>query len=91
MSKVNVTAEEVLWSINRFDKIAVQMMFGMSLVDIQQSGDDSELIRALAFIQMRRDGAKDDEAREASFALTLRELTEYFSEPSQESGKDSTA
>jgi hypothetical protein len=91
MSTSTSSAEEILWSINGFDKIAIQVLFGMSLADIQKMGDDSELIRALAFIDMRRSSLSDQEAHKAAMELTIRQLTEYFPEPDAESGKDSTA
>lgn len=92
MSKTDVTAEEIAWSITGFDKIAIIKAFGMSLPEIQKAGDNMELVRVFAYVDMKHRGTPDKEAREQALNLTVRDLTNYFPEPEsdEELGKGET-
>lgn len=93
--KTNMTADEFLESLTGFDEIAIEKAFGadvMALADTRQSA----FIRSLVFVQHRRDGLKDLEAKAAALAMTLGEVLAAFDDddevdpedPVTDSGKD---
>ena len=89
MSATTQTAEEVFDSLTGFDEIAISQHFGRTVSDLG-SQDQSMFGRALVFVVKRREGANDDDARNAALGLTLTDLVGFFAEASEESGKDET-
>jgi hypothetical protein len=82
------SAEEVFDSLTGFDEIAISQHFGRTVSELGEK-DQSMFGRALVFVLKRRDGASDDEARNAALGLTMKEFTAFFAEPSEdEAGKD---
>jgi len=69
--------DEMANSINGFDQIAIKKMFGDSLASIGQS-DATMFMHVLYFVQLRRQGAKDPEARNQSLSMPLKELSALF-------------
>jgi hypothetical protein len=86
MAETDKTAEEVLDSLTGFDEMAIKQHFGSPISDL--ATDQSMLARALVFVLRRRDGKSDDDSRNDVLAMSLKEVLGYFSEESQESGKD---
>ena len=89
MSEIDQTAEEVFDSLTGFDEIAIAHHFGSTVADLAEN-DTSMFGRALVFIVKRREGATDDEARNAALGMTMREYNnDFFAEKSaEEAGKD---
>lgn len=85
----DLTAEEVFDSLTGFDEIAIAHHFGRTVAELAEK-DSSMFGRALVFIVNRRDGATDDDARNAALGLTIKEFNKgFFAEPSEaEAGKD---
>ena len=73
MSQTDLTAEEVLDSLTGHDEVAIAHHFGQTWTSLAEA-DSSMLSRALAFIVKRREGATDDDARNAAMGLTVKEL-----------------
>lgn len=86
MSQTDQTASEVFDSLTGFDEMSITQHFGRPISELV---DDSSMFgRALVFVLKRRDGANDDDARNAALEMTLKAVSGYFAEESQESGKD---
>lgn len=69
------SADEVFESLNGFDEIAIERAFG----EITSLKDRPMMfLRALLFIETRREGQKDAEAKQAAMNATMRELTDHF-------------
>lgn len=89
MSESKLTAEEAFDTLTGFDEIAIAQHFGRNVGDLGVN-DVSMFARALIFVFKRRDGATDDEARNAVLAMPLKECNAFFGEANaEESGKDS--
>lgn len=69
------TPDEVFESLNGFDEIAIERAFGeiTSLKDRPMF-----FLRALVFIERRREGLNDKDAKQAAMDATMRDLTDYF-------------
>jgi hypothetical protein len=89
MSQTDKTAEEVLDSLTGFDEMAIKQHFGQTVAGLTK--DETMLGRALVFVLKRRDGLVDDDARNAALEMSLKGVTSYFAEDSEESGKDEPA
>jgi hypothetical protein len=87
MSETDQTAFEVFNSVTGFDEMAIAQHFGRTVGDLF-TGDSSMWARAMAFVVKRRAGANDDDARNASLEMSLLQLSEFFAEESEGSGKD---
>lgn len=86
MTKLNQTAGEVFDSLTGHDEMAITQHFGRTVGDL--TDDSSMWGRALVFVAKRREGANDDDARAAALDMRLKDVTTYFAEESEESGKD---
>jgi hypothetical protein len=86
MAEVQQTAEEVFDSLTGFDEMAITQHFGKTINDL--AGDPTMFGRALAFVVERRGGASDDEARTTVLGMALKDVTGYFAEETDASGKD---
>lgn len=97
-TKTLLDPEELAGSVTGFDEIAIAKAFDMDLVDMQQKGRSTLMMRALLFVVRRREGMKDGEARKAVLEMTLGEVMEAFDtdepdevdpdDPVTEAGKD---
>lgn len=92
-----ITSDEMLESLTGFDELAIEKAFDadwQTLVTQKQT----MFLRALIFIQFRRDGKSDKDAKAAVMGLTLGACNDFFSDeelpdldpdqPDSESGKD---
>lgn len=83
-----LTAEEVFDSLTGFDEIAITQHFGRTVSELAEK-DQSMFGRALVFVVKRREGATDDEARNAALGLAMKDYVAFFPDASvEESGKD---
>lgn len=97
MSTSGLTAEEVTESLTGWDEIAVAKHFDG--FDLYMSGEAKPmlLLRALAFVHLRRaEAGTDAAAHKAAMDLTVADLYDYFEQddeanpedPDTDSGKD---
>jgi hypothetical protein len=98
VSQTTLVPDDVFYSLTGHDENAIAQHFGNTVFDLAQ-GNGSMYLRSLIFVLKRRDGATDDEARNAALDMAMKEITDYFSEaieaeseedeqPEAESGKD---
>lgn len=66
----------MLMSLTGFDEIAIAVRFGQKIGELRE--DAVTAGRAMAFVHMRRGGAKDAEAYEQAMNMTMREVVDYF-------------
>lgn len=90
--------QEVVESLTGFDEIAIEQAFGAGIVTLLDT-KATMATRALVFIQRKRDGMKDPEARKAAMEMRLGDVQDLFRdddeqddaevpEPVTETGKD---
>lgn len=102
MSATTTTADEAFDSLNGFDEIAIAKQFGNQIHQLHPDnpgGSPFGFLRALVFVDLRRNGEKDAEAFTKAMTLSVRDLNTYFAEaepeidpddPDTDLGKDST-
>lgn len=94
MSNTDLTADEFFDSLTGYDEIAIGKAFG----DLESLREKPfTFLRALVFVDLKRQGNRDPEAKQAALELTIGALGEYFADdepevdpddPDSESGKD---
>lgn len=67
--------QEAIKSMTGFDEIAVKQKFGTPIVELLQ-GDQLQGLRAILFVEFRRDGKKDDEAFHRAQEISISEVNE---------------
>lgn len=90
------TVSEAMNSLNGFDELAIEKAFGSTWESMAEKRP-STLTRALIFVQFRRDGQTDAEAKKAALSMTLGQVQGYFAQddelmpddPTTAAGKDS--
>lgn len=94
-----VDANEFIETLTGFDEIAIEKHFGSRWGTLAEQ-NPTMLLRALVFIEFRREGQSDPDAYKAALSLTLREAQDRFpdaeeeftpDEPETEGGKDDSA
>jgi hypothetical protein len=99
MNTQDQTVEDMVKSLTYFDEMAIEQAFGVDWSNLAQNKPVT-LLRALCFVQLRREGKNDHEAKQAAFEMSLdtvqntwvEEDEEVFvDEPTTESGKDVNA
>lgn len=81
--------EELAESLNGWEEIAVQKTFGFSIDDFENQGTLG--IRALAFVEIKREGNNDKAAHQAAMDLTLRQLIDRYPEMDEDKTADPMA
>ncbi|WP_300399882.1 hypothetical protein [Nocardioides sp.] len=79
------TPNDLFESMTGFDEIAVARSFGAEITTMREQ--PFTFMRALLFVQARRDGMSDAKAREHALGLTVREVNDSFSEDVDDEGK----
>jgi hypothetical protein len=75
------THTEMINSLTGWDEIAISKHFGRDYFDLT----GSNVVRALAFVQERRNGLSDVDAKEAALKLTIGACNDLFqAEPEDE-------
>ncbi|MDF1705067.1 MAG: hypothetical protein P1U38_09860 [Aeromicrobium sp.] len=77
MSQTDKTATEVMESLTGFDEIAIAQQFGSEVLVLGKDRQTA-FMRAMVFIDLRRAGSSDAEARQDAMSLPLKEVNEYF-------------
>lgn len=67
-------------NLTGFDEIAIKKTFNASVDQL----DRIALVRALAFVHKRREGAKDGEAYKAAMSMPQGELRTYFADEDED-------
>lgn len=83
------TLEELAESLNGWEELAVVKAFGFTIDDFENQGTLG--IRALAFIEFKREGAKDPAAHKAAMDLSVRELVDRYPEMNEDAVPDPMA
>lgn len=95
MSQTNLNPAEYLESLTGFEEIAVAKAFGEDPMALKER--PSTLLRALVFVDHKRQGKRDPEAKQAALELTIGDLGNYFADeepdldpddPDTDEGKD---
>jgi hypothetical protein len=79
-----VDGEEYATTLTGFDELAIERAFGRSLDKLPAL----TTMRALLFIRLRREGAKDHDAFRTSMELRLGRLEEVFVKPRKDQDED---
>jgi hypothetical protein len=84
------TADEMFFSLNGFDELAIAKHFGVQLHELHPSAGGSPFmyLRALAFIDRRRNGVADRDAFKQAMELGANAAQEYFAEPADDLDPD---
>lgn len=77
-----ITADEALELLTGFDEIAIKKSFGAEITELRES--PFTFMRALVFVDFRRAGQKDPEAKESALALTIRQVADHFADDPDE-------
>lgn len=83
------TLEELAESLNGWEELAVVKAFGFTIDDFENQGTLG--IRALAFVEFKRDGAKDPAAHKAAMDLSISELVSRYPEMNEDEVPDPMA
>ena len=78
-----MTGDEMFESLNGFDEIAIAKAFGRSVQTLARE-DEITFLRALTFVDFRRNGRTDAEAHTDAMNLTIGMLNDYFAEAEPE-------
>lgn len=89
MTENKTTLEDLAESLNGFDEIAVQKAFGFNIDDFENQGTLG--IRALVFVEFRREGEKDPAAYKRAMDLTMRDLIDRYPEMAEDDVPDPMA
>ena len=94
MSDEKIEPEEFFKTLNGFEEIAVERMFKRSAAEMAAAANDGNtfpLMRALLFVQARRNNVKDGEAFRTVMHMTAFDVSERFALPKSgdDEGKDS--
>lgn len=81
-----LTAEDFFRSLNGFDEIAIAKSFGTDIYVLRDK--PLTFLRALVFVDSRRQGAKDGEALNHAMERTVGDLEGYFAEEALELDPD---
>lgn len=84
-----ITANEMFESLTGFEEIAVERKFGATVEGLAE-GKPLRLLRALSFVQFKRDGLDDTKAYNAAMDMTLAQAQAHFTEDDRdlEAGED---
>lgn len=86
-----LTSSEVLESLTGYEELAIEKSFGSVIEAMTKT--PSKFGRALVFILKRREGLKDNEAKNYALELTMRAVDDHFKPdededlPGSEAGK----
>lgn len=87
MSASDQTANDMFGSLTGFDEIAIRKEFRSDVYSL--SNDGPAFLRALIYVDHRRQGIKDADAYKAAMEMTQAEATDYFApEPDDKADDD---
>lgn len=91
-----LTPTEMVESLNGFEEIAINKVFGATITALPEK-DPTMFARALVFVAIKRQGSNDPEAKAAVLEMPIKAVQDYFEpeaddvdpeDPDSESGKD---
>jgi hypothetical protein len=74
-----IESETFTRTLTGFDEVAIRKMFGASFDVLEGTLNP----RALLFVQLRRDGAKDPDAFRSAMEIMLGDLEQLFQNPNE--------
>lgn len=92
-----MTVEEFAGSLTGWDEIGIEKAFGAEFLALQQRGSNVTMVRALVFVDFKRQGQTHDQAYKSAMDVTMDGLEHYFAEkepelddsdPETDQGKD---
>lgn len=86
MTEPRPTSEQAMFDLTGFDEVAIARSFKRPLGDLR--AEPFQMLRALAFVQARRDGMKDSEAYTYAMGLTIREVSDLYADPAPATADD---
>jgi hypothetical protein len=78
-----MSANALTDTINGFDELAISKAFGEDITTLK--GKPLMFLRAMAFVDHRRQGMKDAPAYKAAMLILSKDLADYFPDDPQES------
>ncbi len=87
MNENKITAEDMIQSLTGFDEIAIAKHFGHEWGALIETSPVT-FTRALVFVQKRRDGENDPDAKNSALSLTLKQVNDFFAEDDPELNPD---
>lgn len=77
------TADDMFGTLNGFDELAIAKQFGTQIHQLHpdEGGSPFVFLRALAFIDIRRNGVKDADAYKQAMELSVADANGYFAAP----------
>lgn len=84
------TADEMFLSLNGFDEIAIAKSFGSQLHTLHPEAGGSPFLylRALAFVDLRRQDVSDRDAYKRAMELSVSDANDYFADADPELDPD---
>lgn len=76
------SADDFFMTLNGFDEIAIAKSFGHDITDLRKA--PLMFLRALVFVNERRQGAKDGPAHNTAMQMTVGEVNDYFPDKAEE-------
>lgn len=73
------SAEQAMFDLTGFDEIAIARHFGRHLAVLKD--EPFQLMRALAFVDARREGMKDTDAYRHAMSLTIQAVSDMYDDP----------
>jgi hypothetical protein len=87
--QIDQTVNEIIESLTGHEEMGITAQFGTNIGKLV--ADQPMLRRACVFTVKRRESMNEDDARNFALNLPLGEVSEFFAEESEESGKDEHA
>lgn len=84
-----IPLDELAESLNGWEEIAIRKTFGFSFDQLEEQGTIA--VRALAFIELKREGVKDSVAHKQVMDWSLRELVDRYPEMNEDEPADPMA
>lgn len=85
--RTTATMTDLVHTINGFDEVSIATQFGTPWAEMARKGADKiRFIRALIFVDQRRQGAKDRPAFRTAMEIPTVEVPSYFPADEAEGG-----
>lgn len=89
---IDVTANQYAQTLTGWDELAIAKAFGCEMGDMIAAKRQTTTLRALIFVELRRQGSSDKDAKKAALDLTVDAINDYFADDEadedSETGKD---
>lgn len=79
MEAQTITADEMIESLTGFEEIAIEKAFGAHLFALAEQ-NQTMMLRSLVFVDIKRGGANDKDAKAEAMGLTLKQVQGRFAD-----------